>query len=325
MNSMDVSVIIVSWNTKDILRKCLTSIYEQGGDTSFEVIVIDNASADGSAEMVRMNFPQVNLIENSENRGFAAANNQGIKIAKGRYILLLNSDTIVLDNAIGKALSFADANTDVGVLGCQVLENSQTAQTVQMTCFRFPDILNLLFSVLGLNRIFKYNRLFGREWMLWWPRDSQREVDVVTGSFMLVRRKAIDEIGLMDEDYFLYYEETDWCYRFTKAGWKVLFWPGAQIIHWHGGGNSSKQNALKMFVQFQKSLLLFFKKNYGWLHFFAARLLLIFSFGLRCCSWLLMALFNRILGNGIDREKEKIIKHWVAFKYCAFGVAPKSV
>jgi GT2 family glycosyltransferase len=129
----------------------------------------------------------------------------------------------------------------------------------------------------------------------------------------------------MDEDYFLYYEETDWCYRFNKAGWKILFWPGAKIIHWHGGGNSSKQDALKMFIQFQKSLLIFFRKNYGWLHFIAARLLLAVSFGLRCCSWILMALFKRVLGNNINKEKEKLIKHWVAFKYCAFGAVPKNV
>ena len=322
MNTIDVSIIIVSWNTRDILQKCLASIYEQDGDIELEIIVIDNASTDDSAEMVRKNFPQVCLIENSENRGFAAANNQGIKIAKGRYVLLLNPDTIVLDNAIDKTISFADTNPSVGIVGCQVLENSQT---VQMTCFRFPDIVNLFFSTFWINKIFKYNRIFGREWMLWWRRDSQREVDVITGSFMLARCKAIDEVGLMDEDYFLYYEETDWCYRFKKAGWKILFWPGAKIIHWHGGSNSSKQDALKMFVQFQKSLLIFFRKNYGWLHFIAARLLLIISFGLRCFSWRLMVFFRGAIGNNINKEKEKLIKNWVAFKYCAFGAMPKNV
>jgi len=320
MSITDVSVVIVNWNTRDILRNCLKSIYEQTGDVALEVIVIDNASSDGSAEMVRKNFPKVSLIENSENRGFAAANNQGITIAKGRYVLLLNSDTIILDNAIDKTLSFADAHPEAGVVGCQVWENSET---IQMTCFRFPSVFNLFLSAFWLNKIFKHNRILGREWMLWWGRDSEREVDVISGSFMFVRRKAIDEAGLMDEDYFLYYEETDWCYRFANAGWKILFWPGAKILHWHGGRNSSKQEALKMFVQFQKSLLIFFRKHYGWLNCITARLLLIMSFGLRCCSWILVVSLKRLLGNNIDSGKEKLIKHWVAFKFCAFGAVPE--
>jgi hypothetical protein len=159
--------------------------------------------------------------------------------------------------------------------------------------------------------------------MLWWGRDSEREVDVISGSFMFVKRKAIEEVGLMDEDYFLYYEETDWCYRFARAGWKILFWPGAKILHWHGGRNSSKQESLRMFVQFQKSLLIFFRKHYGWLNCITARLLLIMSFGLRCCSWILVVSLKRLLGNSIDSEKEKLIKHWGALKFCAFGAVPE--
>jgi hypothetical protein len=320
MSITDVSVVIVNWNTRDILRNCLKSIYEQTGDVALEVIVIDNASSDGSAEMVRKNFPKVNLIENSENRGFAAANNQGITIAEGRYVLLLNSDTIVLENAIDKTLSFADAHPEAAIVGCQVWDDSDT---IQMTCFRFPSVFNLFLSAFWLNKFFKHNRILGREWMLWWGRDSEREVDVISGSFMFVKRKAIEEVGLMDEDYFLYYEETDWCYRFARAGWKILFWPGAKILHWHGGRNSSKQESLRMFVQFQKSLLIFFRKHYGWLNCITARLLLIMSFGLRCCSWILVVSLKRLLGNSIDSEKEKLIKHWGALKFCAFGAVPE--
>ena len=319
---MDVSVVVVNWNTCGILRDCLYSVFEQTKNIDYEVIVIDNASTDGSVEMVKKDFPQVTLIENSENRGFATANNQGIEIAKGRYVLLLNSDTILLDDAINKTLSFADTHQETGAVGCQVWENSET---IQMTCFRFPSVANLFLSTFWLNKIFKHNRILGREWMLWWGRDEEREVDVITGSFMLVRRKAIDEVGLMDEDYFLYYEETDWCYRFKKAGWKILFWPGAKILHWHGGSNSSKQDALKMFVQFQKSLLIFFRKHYGRLHCIAARLLLIVSLGLRCCSWILVVSLKRVLGNNIKSEKEKIIKYWGAFKFCVFGTTSRKV
>lgn len=319
---MDVSIIIASWNTRDVLRNCLKSVYEQTKDILFEVIVIDNASSDGSIEMLKADFSQVILIGNTDNRGLAAANNQGISLAKGRYILLLNSDTIILENAVAKTIVYADKHSSAAVVGCQVWENSDT---IQMTCFRFPSVVNLFLSTFRLNRVFKHNRILGREWMLWWDRNNEREVDVISGSFMLVRRKVIDEVGLMDEDYFLYYEETDWCYRFAKAGWKMLFWPKARIVHYDGGRNSSKQEAEKMFVQFQKSLLIFFKKHYGWLNYIAARLLLIVSLGLRCCFWILAMLLKQVLGSNINWEKEQLIKHWIAFKFCAFGTKLKKV
>ncbi|MBA7636301.1 N-acetylglucosaminyl-diphospho-decaprenol L-rhamnosyltransferase [subsurface metagenome] len=268
---MDVSIIIVNWNTRDIIRDCLKSVYEQTKGISFEVIVIDNASSDGSVEMVKSEFYQVVLIENKQNRGFAAGVNQGIAVAKGRYALVLNSDTIVCDNAIEKTVQYADKHAEAAVVGCQVWENSDT---IQMTCFRFPSVLNLFLHTFALNKIFKNNHFFGREWMLWWPRDSEREVEVVSGSFMLVRRNAIDDVGLMDESYFLYYEETDWCYRFAKGGWKILFWPRAKIIHVDGGSHSTNKNAVGMSVQVQKSLLIFFKKHYGMTHYLFARLIL---------------------------------------------------
>ena len=180
MSIIDVSIIIVSWNTEEILRNCLKSVYEDGGDVAFEVIVIDNASSDGSAEMIRKNFPQVVLIENSENRGFAAANNQGITIAKGRYVLLLNSDTIVLDKAIEKTLSFADAHRESGIVGCRVLNPDKT---LQPTCFMFPSVLNMLLSTTYLYKLFPKSRFFGRERMTWWDRSDTRQVDVATGCF----------------------------------------------------------------------------------------------------------------------------------------------
>lgn len=316
---MDVSVIIVNWNTRDLLRDCLKSVYEQTKDILFEVIVIDNASSDGSVDMVKSEFCQVVLIENKQNRGFAAGVNQGIAVAKGRYALVLNSDTIVCDNAIGKTMRYADKHPEAALVGCQVLDNSNT---IQMTCFRFPSVLNLFLHTFALNKIFKKHHFLGREWMLWWPRDSEREVEVVSGSFMLVRRNAIDDIGLMDEDYFLYYEETDWCYRFAKAGWKILFWPGAKIIHCHGGRNSSKQEALKMAVQMQKSCLIFFKKHRDIVSYITVRLLLMISLACRFCFWTVALFVKYLLRNSSNHEKKKIAENWSIFKYCAFGCEP---
>jgi GT2 family glycosyltransferase len=285
---MDVSIVIINWNTKDILRDCLESVYEQTQDINFEVIVVDNTSADGSAEMVKNDFPQVILIENAKNNGFAAANNQGIAVAKGRYVLLLNSDTVVLDNAIKKTLSFADAHPEAAVVGCRVLNPDRT---LQPSCFMFPSILNMLLSTTYLYKLFPGSRFFGREHMTWWSRDDVREVDVVTGCFMLVRREAIYQVGTMDERFFMYGEETDWCYRFKEAGWKVMFTPVGEIIHL--GGASSRQTSSEMTLQLRGSILLFLKKHKSRLTYTLVCLLVSLFFFLRILYWLSASLFAR--------------------------------
>jgi GT2 family glycosyltransferase len=238
MPSIDVSVVIVNWNTCDLLHQCIRSVYEQGS-SNYEVIVVDNGSSDDSINMVRREFGQVKLLTNPTNRGFAAANNQGIALAKGRYILLLNSDTIVLDNAIEKTVVYADRHPDTAVTGCRILNPDGTLQN---SCFMFPSILNWFLFSTYLYRLFPRSRFFGREQMTWWARDDSREVDVVTGCYMLVRKEAIDQVGPMDERFFMYAEETDWCYRFKAKGWKNRFTPEAAIIH-IGGASAGRLGA----------------------------------------------------------------------------------
>jgi GT2 family glycosyltransferase len=279
----DLDIIVVSWNTRDILRDCLASVYEQTRGISFQVIVVDNASSDGSAEMVRAEFPQAVLIENTENRGFAAANNQGMEIAGGRYVLLLNSDTIVLDGAIQKTLRFAESHPEAAVVGCRVLNPDGT---LQRTCFMFPSLLNLVLAATYLYKIAPRNSFCGRERMGGWERDAVREVEVVSGCFMLVRREAIERVGLMDEEYFMYAEETDWCWRFKKAGWKSLFYPDAQIVHL--GGQSSRQVRIKSLIQLRLGLLQFMFKNRSSLVFRCAGLLIALFLWLRVSFWLAM-------------------------------------
>ena len=283
---VDVSIIIINWNTKQLLQDCLESVYEQAGDAdsngvNYEVIVVDNASTDGSKEMIKSCFPNVVLIENDKNRGFAAANNQGIAVAGGRYVLLLNSDTIVLGDCLAKITGFADANPRAGVVGCRVLNPDRS---LQPTCFMFPSVLNMLLSSTYLYKLFPGNRFFGRERMTWWDRNDVREVDVVTGCFMLVRREAIEKVGFMDERFFMYAEETDWCYRFKTSGWKVMFSPVGEIIHY--GGQSSRQVPVAMIVQLRLSILMFIRKHYGGLSHFIARLLVAFFFAVRLPIWL---------------------------------------
>lgn len=286
----DVSIVVVNWNTRDVLLNCLASVYAQTQGIDFELILVDNASSDGSAEMVREEFPQVILIANSENRGFAAANNQGMQIAQGRYVLLLNPDTIVLDQAIPKTIAFADRNMDIAVVGCQVWLNETE---IQQTCFSFPSLSSIFFKETGLRRLFPKSRIFGKADYGWWDRKSQMDVDVVSGMYMLVRRDAIKQVGLMDEDYFVYAEEADWCSRFWKAGWRCVFIPGARIIHLDGGGKSTAQTSTKMFVQHQKSLLLFFKKQQGVISWVAVKFLLIFSMSFRYVVFFALGLIKR--------------------------------
>ncbi len=280
MKSFDVSIVIVSWNTRDILRDCLESIYAQGDTTSYEIIVVDNASSDGSAEMVRNEFPEVKSIENTDNKGFAAANNQGINAANGRYILLLNSDTIILDNAIEKTFEFAEKNANAGIIGCKVLNADKT---LQPSCFMFPSILNLVLSVTYLYKLFPKNRFLVREQMGWWKRDDIREVDVVTGCFMFIRSQALEEVGTMSEDYFMYAEETDLCYRFKKSEWKILFYPDTQIIHL--GGQSSKQVRAKSLIQLRLGILQFFYKNKNRFTYICAAVLMAMFFLFRIPIW----------------------------------------
>jgi len=311
---VDVSVVIVSWNTRDLLRDCLRSVVDESPSIAIEVFVVDNASADGSPEMVEQEFPQVRLIRNTENRGFAAANNQGLAEASGRYSLLLNPDTIILDRAIERSVEYADGHADVGVFGCQVMENDST---IQPTCFSYPGPLNLFLVQSGLARLFRRSRFFGRPELTWWGRSSELDVEVVSGMFMLVRREAIEQVGLMDEDYFVYAEEADWCCRIRRAGWKCRFAPIARIVHLDGGSKSTSQIRARMYVQMQKSLVIFNRKNFGRLAAGAVRAIFLAGMAARYAYWGTLG----ALRNAADaRHRRSLIT--AACRFHLFGKEP---
>jgi GT2 family glycosyltransferase len=255
----DVTVIIVSWNVRDLVGDCIRSVIDQTRH-SYEIIVVDNASADGTAEMIATELPTVTLLANDDNRGFAAANNQALARAEGRNILLLNPDTLVLDGAVDVMLEWLEQHPDVGCVGCQVL---QTETDVQMTCFSDPGPLNMLLIETGLHRMFPGSRFFGRPHYAGWDRSDQRDVDVVSGMFMLVPRRVVDEVGPMDDAFFIYSEEADWCRRIRNRGYRCVFAPVARILHRDGGGKSTAQTRPKMYVQLQKSKLIYVAKHYG--------------------------------------------------------------
>src|SRR3954452_892685 len=254
----DVSIVIVAWNVRELLRDCIRSIHEQTR-SSHEIIVVDNDSSDASAHMMTMEFSEVRLIANRDNRGFARANNQGLEIATGRTVLLLPPDTLVLDGAIDAMLDWLALRPDVGCGGCQVLRSERE---VQRTCFPDPGPLNVLLVETGLHRI-AGSRLFHRLTYTGWDRRDQRDVDVVSGMFMLLPRTVVEEVGPMDDAFFVYAEEADWCRRIRAAGYRCVFAPVARIHHLDGGGNSTALMRSRMYVQLQKSKLIYIRKHYG--------------------------------------------------------------
>jgi len=281
---LDVSIIIVNWNTREFLKKCLESIYDHTSGFEFETIVIDNNSQDDSVAMIKTEFPTVILIQNKKNLGYPAAVNQGINIARGSYILLMNSDVLILDNAIGVLLNYARQKPDAAAVGCRILNPDSS---LQQSCLMYPSILNLLLWGTLLHRLFPRNKFFGREDMTWWGADDDRPVEVIKGCFMLIDKNAIQTVGPMDQNFFMYAEETDWCCRCKKAGYQILFTPNAQIIHY--GAQSTKFAPLKMKLKLRFSTLRFIKKHKGLLQYSVAALLTVGFILIRLPFWLISA------------------------------------
>jgi GT2 family glycosyltransferase len=254
---LDLSIAIVNTNTRDLLANCLRSLYENTQKISFEVFVVDNNSQDGSVEMVREKFPQVRLIANKSNRGFSGATNQALKEAEGKCSLLLNPDTLILEGAIEKMVQFMEKHPEAGALGCKLLNPDRT---LQPSCKSFPNFLNLFFESLSLDKLFPKSRLFGRYYMSYWDHNDVREVDQPMGSCLMVRKEVIDKVGLIDEQFFCFFDEVDWCYRIKKEGFKIFFTPEARIIHYRG--QTFKRMPLRSFWYWHRSLLRYYRKHY---------------------------------------------------------------
>jgi GT2 family glycosyltransferase len=287
VSPVDLSIVIVSWNTREILRDCLASVVANAGGLVTELFVVDNASSDGSAEMVHADFPSAKLIRNEQNRGFAAANNQALRIAHGRQVLLLNSDTLILDDVLEKSVRYMNEHPDVGIMGCRVLNPNRT---LQPTCFEFPNFLNLFLVTFGLARL-PWPRFFGKYRMTGWKRDCERDVDVVTGCCMFVRHDAMREIGFLDESFFFFGEETDWCKRFEEEGWGVRFAPVGDIVHY--GGASAKQLNHRRDILLIGALVDFNRKHGGKLIGYFVWALLWISNVMRYLGFLVVSIFDR--------------------------------
>jgi len=259
-----LSVCIVNWNTRDRLRACLRSLQEWPPQTAMEVVVVDNASTDGSAEMVRAEFPQVTLLANQDNRGYAEGNNQGIAASRGEYVMLLNPDTEVIPPSRPGAphpfdvlVGFLEQHPEAGAVAPQLVSPDGS---VQRSCRSFPTPGALLWEFLGASRLFPASRRLGAYRMTYWDHRSCREVDQPMGSCLVLRRQALDEVGVFDPQFRIFFNEVDLCYRLKRAGWRIYFTPQAAILHY--GGESTRQVRLAMIRESGEALQRFYRKHY---------------------------------------------------------------
>lgn len=261
----NLGIVIVNYNTRDRLRACLRTVYASQGDFTFEVCVVDNGSTDGSGEMVAAEFPQVHRILNPDNRGYPAANNQGLRLLgfpdgadAPRFALLLNPDTELPPDALAKMLAFMDAHPEAGVVGPKLVRQDGSLDLACRRSFPSPEVSFYRFS--GLARLFPRSRRFGRYNLTYLDPNEMAEVDAVVGAFMMVRREAIAQVGLLDEGFFMYGEDLDWCYRIKAVGWKVYYNPEVTVLHIKRAASTRNPRAQ---VEFWRAMEYFYRKHYA--------------------------------------------------------------
>jgi len=295
----DLSICIVSYNNRKLLEECLCSLYKNIGQLSYEIFVVDNNSNDGSVSMVREKFPSIKIIENRTNAGFARPNNQAIQQSNSSYILLLNQDTLILNSkSIETMVDFLRKNKEAGVCGCRHIKPDGTAQSSHR---RFPTFKRIFLTFL-------HKFLFSKKYKANCKTQdfsSKCETDSISGACFLVKREIIDKVGYLDESYYFYYEETDWCYRIKKAGWKIYWLPEIEIVHYGGGGGPV---TLRLDAEFWRSEHLFFKKHYGIISASCLAILYIFISGLEAMKSILACIYR-------FRSSKKLNKHFDTVKH----------
>ncbi len=255
---IDLSLCMVTYKAKDVLEECLESIYGQQHNVSFETILVDNESNDGTAEMVREKYPQVIYIQNDDNVGFQKATNQALRAASGRYLMWLNNDTVVKPGAFDALMAFGEAHPEAGMFGPKVLNRDGT---LQKQCRRGdPTPWNVLMYFSGIWKFFPKSRFFSGYLLSYRDEDETMEVDACSGAAMVLRREAMDQVGAIDESFLYGGEDLDYCYQVRKHGWTNYYYPGAQIVH-YGGQGGSRNKPYRLTYEFHRSMVLYFRKN----------------------------------------------------------------
>jgi GT2 family glycosyltransferase len=268
MVKMDISIIIVNWNTRDLLDRCLKSVLVEINGLDNEIFIVDNASTDGSVEMIRSRYPQVNLIVNEDNPGFACANNLAIRQSTGKHVMLLNPDTFVRPGAVATLIGFLEDSPRAGMAGARLLNADGSLQT---SAYPEPNIRRELWRLFHLDILWAYANYPMHTWEL----KQARQVDVLMGACVLLPRQALDDAGLFDEDYFMYSEEVDLCHRLRQKGWSLFWVPQAEVIHY--GGQSTQQAAEEMFLRLYQGKILYFRKHHSGLAVGIYKLILLLA------------------------------------------------
>lgn len=261
-----LTIIIVSYNVRQYIDQCLQSVYKALQDIDAEIIVVDNQSVDDTVPYLKTNYPQVRVIESGGNVGFACANNMGIRQSESEYVLLLNPDTVVAENTLHEVVQFMDAHETVGAAGVQML-NADGTRAMESRRGR-PTPMVSFYKMCGLADLFPRSRTFARYYMSWLSWNEPAEIEVISGAFFFIRRKALDEIGLLDEDFFMYGEDIDLSCRLLNAGWHNCYLP-CKIIHYKGG--STDKTTVRYVRVFYKAMIIYFRKHYAHLNFFARK------------------------------------------------------
>ena len=261
-----LTIIIVSYNVRQYIDQCLQSVYKALQDIDAEIIVVDNQSQDDTVSYLKTNYPQVRVIESGGNVGFARANNMGIRQSESEYVLLLNPDTVVANNTLSEVVHFMDTHETVGGAGVQML-NADGTRAMESRRGR-PTPLVSFYKMCGLSDLFPRSRTFARYYMSWLSWNEPAEIEVISGAFFFIRRKALDEIGLLDEDFFMYGEDIDLSCRLLNAGWHNCYLP-CKIIHYKGG--STDKTTIRYVRVFYKAMIIYFRKHYAHLNFFARK------------------------------------------------------
>lgn len=308
--SVDISVVIVNWNTRELLLDCVASLIEQTRASTLEIIVVDNDSRDGSMEALAERFPQVISIRNPDNLGFSKANNQGLRIARGRYLCLVNSDVKALDGVLDKLRAFMEAQPDVGAVAPRTVGGDLK---LRKNCREYPSIRNALCQAVFLDQLFPSVGAFRGRDLRDYDYATTREIEVLSGCFLMVRRAVIEKVGMLDERFFIYSEDVDWCKRIRAGGWKVVYLPSAEAIHY--GGSSSTVERVLFNREMLKANLQYWRKHHGRAATLLFWALQILGATLRAVGWSVLTL----IGLGHGRCRAQAIEYWRMLQWLITG------
>jgi GT2 family glycosyltransferase len=285
--AIDISIVILNWNTKRLLLECMRSIVATACDRRIEMIVVDNGSTDGSAEAIEHAYPDCTIIRNDRNIGFAAANNKGIRVSAGRYICLVNSDIVVLDNCLDMLCTYMDAHPCAGMIGPQVLNRDLS---IQPSCTDFPSVRNVLTRALCLDILFPRIRWCRSRFMKPTEHTATKLVPALSGCFLMIRSAAIEQVGLLDERFFIYKEDVDWCKAFGDHGWDRVFYPEAKVIHY--GGATSAAAPARFVREMERADLQYWRKHHTRVQANIARAISIIHSATRLFAWVVVCCFR---------------------------------